>query len=62
MERLVDIKKIASISAIVIAIGIPTFAAKKDEQLIEMPKTYPAKYTAEYVKQITPLFMLHWIC
>ncbi len=56
MERLVDIKKIASISAIVIAIGIPTFAAKKDEQLIEMPKTYPAKYTAEYVKQITPLY------
>lgn len=51
-----DIKKIASISAIVIAIGIPSFAAKKDEQLIEMPKTYPAKYTAEYVKQITPLY------
>lgn len=51
-----DIKKIASITAIVIAIGIPSFAAKKDDELIEMPKTYPAKYTAEYVKQITPLY------
>lgn len=40
----------------VIAIGIPSFAAKKDDELIEMPKTYPAKYTAEYVKQITPLY------
>ena len=51
-----DIKKIASITAIVIAIGIQSFAAKKDDELIEMPKTYPAKYTAEYVKQITPLY------
>lgn len=51
-----DIKKIASITAIVIAIGIPSFAAKKDDELIEMPKTYPAKYTTEYVKQITPLY------
>ncbi len=51
-----DIKKIASITAMVIAIGIPSFAAKKDDELIEMPKTYPAKYTAEYVKQITPLY------
>ena len=51
-----DIKKIASITAIVIAIGIPSFAVKKDDELIEMPKTYPAKYTAEYVKQITPLY------
>lgn len=51
-----DIKKIASITAIVIVIGIPSFAAKKDDELIEMPKTYPAKYTAEYVKQITPLY------
>ncbi len=51
-----DIKKIASITALVFAIGIPSFAAKKDDELIEMPKTYPAKYTAQYVKQITPLY------
>ena len=36
---------------------LPAFSAKKqDEALMEMPKTYPAKYTYSYVKQITPMY------
>lgn len=55
-RRLVDIKKITCLTALIIGIALPSFSAKKDDELIEMPKTYPAKYTAEYVKQITPLY------
>ena len=36
---------------------LPSFSAKKDEiELMQMPKTYPAKYTYNYVKQITPTY------
>lgn len=35
---------------------LPSFSAKKEAELIEMPKTYPAKYTSQYVKQITPIY------
>lgn len=51
-----DIKKITCLTALIIGIALPSFSAKKDDELIEIPKTYPAKYTAEYVKQITPLY------
>ncbi len=50
-----DIKKITFITLLVTTFAAPSFAAK-DERLIEMPKTYPAKYTSEYVKQITPIY------
>lgn len=59
-ERLVDsknIKKILLVIGFLALTQMPTFAAKKNSQeLIEMPKTYPAKYTYNYVKQITPMY------
>lgn len=41
---------------LIIAIQLPSFSAKKDEDLFELPKTYPAKYTSQYIKQITPMY------
>lgn len=59
-ERLVDsknIKKILLVIGFLALMQMPTFAAKKNSQeLIQMPKTYPAKYTYNYVKQITPMY------
>ena len=52
-----DIKKIKNIAVIaLVAVALPTFAKPKDDELIEMPKTYPAKYTSQYIKEITPLY------
>ena len=34
---------------------MPSYA-KREEELIELPETYPAKYTAQYIKQITPMY------
>lgn len=51
-----DIKKIAYTSTLILALAAPSFAAKNDDELIEMPKTYPAKYTSQFVKQITPMY------
>ena len=52
-----NIKKILMIAGLAIITQTPSFAAKKNSQeLIEMPKTYPAKYTYNYVKQITPMY------
>ena len=50
------LKNIIFIAALILVCQIPAFSAKKDDELIEMPKTYPAKYTAEYIKQIKPLY------
>lgn len=50
-----DIKNIKNLAVMLLfAAALPVSA--KEEQLVEMPKTYPAKYTAQYVKQITPLY------
>jgi len=54
----VDIKKIRNFTltaALILMLGTQSYAAKNDD-LIEMPKTYPAKYTSQYVKQITPIY------
>ena len=52
-----SIKKILLVAGLAIIMQAPSFAAKKNSQeLIEMPKTYPAKYTYNYVKQITPMY------
>lgn len=51
-----QLKKILFITAIILASQLPALSAKKNEELIEMPKTYPAKYTSQYVKQITPIY------
>ncbi len=52
-----NIKKILIVAGLAIIMQAPSFAAKKNSQeLIEMPKTYPAKYTYNYVKQITPMY------
>ena len=52
-----NLKKIIFVSAIAVLMQLPAFSAKKqDEALIEMPKTYPVKYTYNYVKQITPMY------
>ena len=52
-----NIKKILLLAGLAIITQTPSFAAKKNSQeLIEMPKTYPAKYTYNYVKQITPMY------
>ena len=45
---------IAGITAIILA--LPAFSAGKEEALIEMPKTYPAKYDSNYIKQIKPIY------
>ena len=51
------LKKILFIITLITIIQLPVFAAKKqDPSLLEMPKTYPAKYTYNYVKQITPMY------
>ncbi len=51
-----QLKKILFITTTVLALQLPALSAKKNEELIEMPKTYPAKYTSQYVKQITPMY------
>ena len=45
---------IAGITVIILA--LPAFSAGKEEALIEMPKTYPAKYDSNYIKQIKPIY------
>ena len=45
---------IAGMTAIILA--LPAFSAGKEEALIEMPKTYPAKYDSNYIKQIKPIY------
>ena len=42
-------------AGLVVMLPLSAFAAK-EEQLIEMPATYPEKYTAQYIKEITPLY------
>ena len=49
-------RKILFITAIALAFQLPAFSAKKSEELIELPKTYPAKYTSEYIKEIKPMY------
>ena len=41
---------------LILACQLPSFSAKKNAELIEMPKTYPAKYTSQYIKQIAPIY------
>ena len=50
------LKKILFLGVLLFVIQLPSLSAKKEEQLIEMPKTYPAKYTYQYIKQITPTY------
>ena len=50
-----NLKKILAVSFLVLALQLPSFA-KKEEELIEMPATYPEKYTAQYIKEITPMY------
>lgn len=51
------IKKILLTTMLLTAFNLPSFAIKDTaEQLIESPKTYPAKYTQQYIKQITPTY------
>ena len=49
------LKKIILAAGTLVLLPISAFAAK-EEQLIEMPETYPEKYTAQYIKEITPLY------
>lgn len=51
-----QLNKILFITAIVLSFQLPAFSAKKSEELIEMPKTYPAKYTSEYINEIKPIY------
>ena len=48
-------KKFLVLFGVMILAQVVSFA-KSDDELIEMPKTYPAKYTAQYIKQITPMY------
>lgn len=50
------LNKMICVTMLVVAFQLPAFSAKKTQELIEMPKTYPAKYSAQYVKQITPMY------
>jgi hypothetical protein len=54
-----DMKKFKNIvlaSIIMFSFAMPAFSAKDTQELIEMPKSYPAKYTSQYVKLITPMY------
>ncbi len=52
-----NLKIILFATALLTSLSLPAFSAKKqDNALIEMPKTYPVKYTYNYVKQITPMY------
>lgn len=55
MDRKI-LNKMICVTMLVVAFQLPAFSAKKTQELIEMPKTYPAKYSAQYVKQITPMY------
>jgi len=58
-KRLVNynkFKKIILILAIAAFSGISSYAKNDSDDLIEMPKNYPEKYTSQYVKQITPIY------
>ncbi|MBQ3819414.1 hypothetical protein II810_03100, partial [bacterium] len=50
-----NLGKILFIIGLGVVLQTPVSAAK-EEQLIEMPATYPEKYTAQYIKDITPLY------
>jgi len=50
-----NLGKILFIIGLGVVLQTPVLAAK-EEQLIEMPATYPEKYTAQYIKDITPLY------
>ena len=49
-------KKILFIAILVLLIQLPSFSAKKENDLMEMPENFPEKYTSQYVKQITPIY------
>lgn len=49
-------KNLIFITALIFTMQIPAFSAEKSETPQEMPKTYPVKYTAQYIKQITPMY------
>ena len=51
-----QLQKILFITTIVLSFQLPAFSAKKDEALIEVPKTYPAKYTSQYINEIKPIY------
>lgn len=51
-----NLNKMICVTMLVVAFQLPAFSAKKTQELIEMPKTYPVKYSAQYVKQITPMY------
>lgn len=38
------------------SVSITCFFGEEKSELIEMPKTYSAKYSSQYVKQITPMY------
>ena len=50
------LKNVLLVTALIFAIQLPSLAARKQDDLIEMPKNYPDKYTSQYVKQITPIY------
>ena len=56
MVNLKILKKVFAISIIILGTQIPSFSAKNEDDLFEMPKTYPAKYTSQYIKEITPIY------
>ncbi len=51
-----QLRKILLITTIVLSFQLPALSAKKSEELIEMPKTYPAKYTSKYINEIKPIY------
>lgn len=51
-----NLSKILCVTLLLIGIQVPSYPAKKNEELIQMPKTYPAKYSERYIKQITPMY------
>lgn len=51
-----DIKNFKRFAVMLLLLTALPASAQREEELIELPKTYPAKYTAQYINQITPIY------
>ena len=51
-----QLKNIILTITLIMALQMCAFSAGKNDELIEMPKTYPSKYTADYIKHIKPMY------
>ena len=51
-----NLKNIMCIGLLAAVFQLPVYSAKNTDQDIEMPHTYPAKYTSQYIKEISSVY------